>query len=91
MNHLGEQVTAILTAIVGVAILAVILSRNSNTSNVIASAAEGFSMALGTAVSPITGAGGGSFGVGGFNANYAGGGFTSGFNSGIPALRGFVN
>lgn len=61
MGHVGEQITAILTAIVGVAIVAVIVSRQSNTANVISSAAAGFSTALGVAVSPITG-GGSQFG-----------------------------
>lgn len=80
MSHLGEQITAILTAIIGVAILSVILSRRSNTANVITSAASGFSQMLGTAVSPITG--GNSFGpLNGFSG--------SGFNGfDIPQLVG---
>jgi hypothetical protein len=80
MGHFGDQITAILTAIIGVAILAVILSKNSNTVGVIASASQGFSAALGTAVSPITG--GNSFGP---TAGFAG----SGINGyGIPNLLG---
>ena len=55
MTHFGDQIVAILTAIVGVAIIAVILSKNSNTANVISSAASAFSQAIGTAVSPVTG------------------------------------
>lgn len=62
MSHIGDQVVAVLTAIVGVAILAVILSKNSNTANVIGSAAQGFSEALTTAVSPITGNLAGAYG-----------------------------
>lgn len=66
MSHFGDQVVAILTAIVGVAILAVILSPRSRTVDVINSASEGFALALGTAISPITGTQG-SFGpLGGF-------------------------
>ena len=79
MGHVGEQITAILTAIVGVAIVAVILSRNSNTAQVISSAAGGFSEALGVAVSPITGSGG-TFGP---MTGFAGGGFNSGYGSGF--------
>jgi len=74
MGHVGEQITAILTAIIGVAILSVILSKRSNTANVIGSAANAFSMALGTAVSPITGNTslgpvGGFTGFGGYGVN----------------------
>jgi len=77
MGHVGEQITAILTAIVGVAIVAVIVSRNSNTASVIGSAAQGFSEAIGVAVSPITGSGG-TFGP---VTGFAGNGFNTGYNS----------
>lgn len=82
MNHFGDQVVAVLTAIIGVAILSVILSRNSNTASVISSAARGFSEALSTAVSPITGnvslAIGPTGGFAGSSYNgLAGGGFPS--------------
>ena len=55
MGKLGEQIAVIALAIIGVATLAVILSKNSNTTNVIAASAQGFSRALSTALSPITG------------------------------------
>lgn len=70
MNTITESVVTILTAIVGVAILAVIVSRNSNTSGVLSAAGGAFSNVLGTAVSPITG--GNSFG-GGFSLPNLGG------------------
>lgn len=73
---MGEQVVTVLTAIVGVAILAVIVSRRSATVDVINSAGSAFSTALGTAVSPITGVS--SAGYGG--AGYGGGGF---YNPGL--------
>lgn len=57
MNNITESIVTVATAIVGVAILAVLVSRNSNTSGVIASAGKAFSGALGTAVSPVTGGG----------------------------------
>lgn len=56
MNELWSSVTAIALAIVGVAVLAVIVGKNSNTSGVISAASSGFSGALSTALSPITGA-----------------------------------
>jgi hypothetical protein len=80
MGHVGEQITAILTAIIGVAILSVILSKRSNTASVIGSAANAFSMALGTAVSPITGN----------NSLGPVGGFT-GFGGGIIDSPGSLN
>jgi len=55
MNSIGAEVATIATAIVGVAILAVLVSKNANTANVIKSAGSSFSGALATAVSPITG------------------------------------
>lgn len=82
MDRFGDQIVAVLTAIVGVAILSVILSRNSNTAGVISSAARGFSEALSTAVSPITGNTSLSIGpLGGFSGSgyngIGGGGFPS--------------
>ena len=55
MGNAGEQVVTIAVAIVGVAILAVLVSRQSNTAGVIQAAGKSFSDALGVAVSPITG------------------------------------
>lgn len=59
MSSAGEQVATIATAIVGVAILAVLVSKNANTAGVIKSAGSAFSSALATAVSPVTGSGAG--------------------------------
>jgi len=50
-----SSITTIVIAIVGVALLAVILSQNANTSNVLGVAGQGFSSVLATAISPITG------------------------------------
>lgn len=61
MSKIGEQITVILIAIVGVATLAVIVSKQSNTSSVIQAATGGFSQALQAALSPVTG-GTGAFG-----------------------------
>lgn len=57
MGSAGEQIVTVLVAIVGVAILAVIVSKNSATSAVIKSTGDAFSGALGVALSPITGRG----------------------------------
>lgn len=83
MGNIGEQVVTIATAIVGVAILAVLVSRNAQTSQVITAAGTAFSGALGVAVSPVTGFTGGAAPNlnlnSGFNDNlnnaFGGGGF----------------
>lgn len=54
-NQLVNSVVTVAVAIVGVAIVAVLVSRNANTSGVINSAAGGFSQALAVAESPVTG------------------------------------
>jgi len=54
MNKAIEGIFAVATAIVGVAIVAVLVSRNSQTPSVISAASDGFIQALKTAVSPIT-------------------------------------
>lgn len=53
---LGSIVT-ILVAVVGVATLAVILSKNSNTANVVTSGGNAFAKILGAATGPVTGSG----------------------------------
>lgn len=58
MNRLGEEIATIATAIIGVAILAVLVSKNANTAGVLKSAGQAFSGALGVAISPVTGSGG---------------------------------
>lgn len=55
MGKVGENVVVILLAIVGVAVLAVVVSKNSNTTNVIGAISSGFSQSLQAALSPITG------------------------------------
>ncbi len=60
MDNITSGVVTIATAIVGVAILAVLVSKNANTANVIKSASGGFAEALRAATGPVTGGGGGS-------------------------------
>lgn len=79
---MGEKlVTSVVTialAIVGVAIIAVLVSKNANTTGVIQSASSGFSQTLATAISPVTGAGGSGLGT---NFGGLGSGLGSGFNN----------
>jgi len=56
MNNLTDSVAQIALAIVGVAILAIIISKKSNTAAVVQALASGFSNSLGVAISPVTGA-----------------------------------
>ena len=56
MGNITETVVTIATAIVGVALLALIVSRRRNTAGVIQAAGSAFGNALGVAVSPVTGA-----------------------------------
>jgi hypothetical protein len=66
MNQFVQSLTTVALAIIGVAILAVIVSKNANTTAVIQSGSSGFSSALSTALSPVTGSSGafGSLGNG---------------------------
>jgi hypothetical protein len=61
-NELITSVVTVLTGIIGVAIIATLVSKNANTSQVIQSGGSAFSQSLATALSPVTGSGGlGSF------------------------------
>lgn len=55
MNSLTEAVVTILTAIVGVAILAVLVGQKSQTASVIQAAGSAFGNSLAVAESPVTG------------------------------------
>lgn len=61
-KDLVNSVVTVLTAIVGVAIIAVLVGSNAKTAQVIQAGASGFAQDLGVAVSPVTG--GGGFGLG---------------------------
>lgn len=63
-EQLVTSVVTVLLAIVGVAIVAVLVSKNANTTAVIGATSQGFSGALSTALSPVTG-GSGNFNYGG--------------------------
>lgn len=57
MGKLGEQAVVVALAIVGVATLAVLVSRNSETTNVISAIGDAFSGSLKAALRPVTGVG----------------------------------
>lgn len=56
-DSLITSVTTVALAIVGVAIIAVLVSKNAATPQVIQSSGQAFSQSLGTALSPVTGTG----------------------------------
>lgn len=82
---LFEPVVTIFSAIIGLAIVAVLVSQKSNTSGVFAAAGGAFSNAVSAAVSPVTGnsaapnVNAGTSSTMGFNAG-AGGNLFSGLN-----------
>lgn len=55
MNQLTEAAVTILMAIVGVAILSVLVSRNSNTTGVLQALGSFFGNSLAVATAPVTG------------------------------------
>lgn len=61
MSELTNAVVSIALAIIGVAMLATLVSRNANTVGVIGAAGNAFSGGLSVALSPIN-SGGGMFG-----------------------------
>lgn len=65
MDGVMDRVATIAVAIIGVATLAVLVSKNAATSQVITSAGKAFSGALSVAVSPVTGGSGLGGGMGG--------------------------
>jgi type III secretory pathway component EscU len=68
-DTLITSVVTVIMAIIGVAILAVLVSRQSQTGQVIGAAANAFAQDLGVAISPISGGSRSSFLPGGVNFN----------------------
>lgn len=52
-SKIVDEIASILAAVVGLAIIAVIVSQKSDTSNVITSAGKSFASILGAAVKPV--------------------------------------
>lgn len=76
MNDFWQGLVAIATAVVGVAVLAVIVSRNSQTPQVIGSLAQGLASDLSAAEAPVSGSGFGT-NVLGYNALSGGGNYNN--------------
>lgn len=55
MGNMMEPIVGIASLIVGVAIIAVLVSQRSNTTGVLQAAGSAFSNALGVATAPVTG------------------------------------
>ena len=75
MDQITSAIVTIAVAIVGVATLAVLVSKNAQTPQVISSAGNAFSMALNAATGPVSGA---SIG-GGFSGSLPTYGFGQGY------------
>lgn len=56
-DRIVSSIVTVLTAIIGIAILAVLVSKNAQTPQVISSAGKAFTSAIQAAVSPINGGG----------------------------------
>lgn len=67
MDNAFGQIATVATAIVGVAILAVLVSKNAQTPQVISSAGTAFSNALKAATGPVSG---GFSGVGSYTQQF---------------------
>ena len=63
-ENLITSVTTVVMAIVGVAIIALLVSRQSQTATVISAGSQGLSTGLLSALSPVTGHGTGQFSLG---------------------------
>lgn len=77
-NSAIEAIVTIAVAIVGVATLAVLVSRNAATAQVIGAAGSAFSQSIGAAVAPVSG---GGSGIGGTRLSGSFGGFSGSFGS----------
>ena len=81
-ERIFEPIVTIATAITGIAIIAVLVSRNAQTGSVIQAATGGFAQDIAAAVSPVTGGSSGGFGSG--ISSY--GGYTGQGGVGLPGL-----
>lgn len=59
-DQLVTAIVSIVLAIIGLAALSVVLSKNANTTGVLQSASAGLSTDIGAAVAPVSGSGLGS-------------------------------
>lgn len=54
-DKLVTAFVGVITAVIGVSIIATLVSKNANTSQVLSAGATGFSQILNTALSPVSG------------------------------------
>lgn len=79
MSEAWQGLVAIAAAVVGVAVLAVLVSRNSNTAGVVSSLAGGLAQDLSAAEAPVSGGGGFGTNILGYNALSGGGSYNNPF------------
>lgn len=80
MHDIVQTISGVIAGLIGLAILAVLVSRNANTAGVIGTAAQGLAADIGAATSPVSGMGMGGFGLSGLGM---GGFITPSFNGGF--------
>jgi len=85
MHQLTAATVSVLGAIIGLAIVAVLVSKNAQTPNVIGSAGTALSSVIGAAVQPVTG--GSSSGLGNTSGGLLGGNTSNLFGS----MQGIIN
>jgi hypothetical protein len=71
MNQIGPTFVAIVTGVIGLALVAVAVSKNAQTPQVVQSAGGALASIIGAAVQPVTGSGSGG-GFGGLGNNIGG-------------------
>lgn len=91
MNSAGEKIGAVVAAIIGVAVLAIVVSAQANTVNVLSAFFGGVANLIAVAISPITGQT-----VQGSTAGLAGGSWltgsgVSGFSVNAGGITGAIN
>lgn len=64
MKDITAAIVTVAVAIVGIALLAVLVSKNAQTPQVLSAAGQAFSGAIGAAVAPVTGSGFTGYGPG---------------------------
>ena len=57
MDSVTAKIVTVITLIIGLATVAVLVSKQANTSGVLKSAGDAFGSILGTALKPVTGSG----------------------------------
>lgn len=80
MNDVGEKVMGIIGAIIGLSVLAIVISSKANTASVLSSFFGGLSNLIGVAISPVTGQTVSNLSAGLSGGSWSGSSSTSGFS-----------